>query len=135
MVSVGVSVPLPWDRPNKQDRDIAAKRALVDQAAAQREVMLRGHRAEVSALVAEWKGGLARLRRYDAEILPLARARAEAALAAYRGLKGSLGDVLSARRASIETRIQRLQLEAETARMWAKLNFLFPIDLPAKERK
>jgi outer membrane protein TolC len=30
MVSVGVSVPLPWDRANRQDREIAAKLAMAE---------------------------------------------------------------------------------------------------------
>jgi outer membrane protein TolC len=135
MVSLDVSVPLPWDRPQKQDREIAAKRALAEQAAAQREAMLRGHRAEIAAMVAEWKSGISRLRRYDTEILPLSHGRSDAALAAYRGLKGSLADVLAARRGELDVKMQRLELEAATARLWARLNFLFPVALAAREAK
>jgi hypothetical protein len=36
--------------------------------------------------------------------------------------------VLAARRNAIDMRLQGLQLEAETARLWAQLNYLFPID-------
>src|SRR5882672_11007089 len=43
MVSVGVSVPLPWDRANRQDREITSKLAIAEQARAEREEMLRAH--------------------------------------------------------------------------------------------
>jgi hypothetical protein len=37
-----------------------------------------------------------------------------------------LTDALAARRGEIDVRLQALQLEADTARLWAQLNFLFP---------
>ena len=35
-------------------------------------------------------------------------------------------DVLAARRGEVELRLQALEVELETARLWAQLNFLFP---------
>ena len=128
MVSVGVSVPLQWDRPHRQDRELAAKLAMVEQMRAQREDMLRAHAAEVKAMVAEWESDRERRRRYDDQLIPLARERSQAVVAAYRGGKASLADALAARRAEIEVRMQALQLEMDTARVWAQLNFLFPDD-------
>jgi hypothetical protein len=52
-----VSVPLPWDRGNRQDREIAAKLAMAEQARAQREELLRAHAAKVRALLLEWQNG------------------------------------------------------------------------------
>jgi hypothetical protein len=49
-------------------------------------------------------------------------------LASYRGAKASIVDVLLARRGEIDIRLQALQLEAETARLWAQLNFLGSVD-------
>ena len=132
MVTFGVSVPLPWDRGNKQDREIAARRALVDEAQARREQLVRAHTAEVRGMIVEWKEGVARVARYEREWLPLVRERTQAALAAYAGAKGSLADVLAARRGELEVRVQELQLESATARTWAKLSFLVPVDLPTR---
>ena len=126
MFSVGVSIPLPWDRANRQDRQAGAKLALASQAEAQREEALRQHEAEVRSMVQEWESNRTRLARYEREILPLASRRAEATLAAYRGGKSSQGDVLAARRAELEARLQALQLESETGRLWAQLNYLMP---------
>jgi outer membrane protein TolC len=124
MVSLGVSVPLQWDRPKRQDRELAARLAMLDQVRAEREDGVRAHRAEVHAMLVEWENGKERSARYDAELLPLATQRTEATLAAYRGAKATLTDVLLARRNEIDVRMQALQLEGETARAWAQLNFL-----------
>jgi outer membrane protein TolC len=126
MVSLGVSVPLQWDRPQRQDREVAAKLAMLDQARAEREDALRAHRAEVQATLVEWNNDRERSMRYAKELVPLAAERTEATLAAYRGAKASLTDVLLARRNEIDVRMQALQLEAETARAWAQLEFLVP---------
>ena len=59
-------------------------------------------------------------------MLPIAAERIEAARAAYRGGKGSLADVLAARRAAIETRLAVLQIEQDAARAWVQLSYLIP---------
>jgi len=124
MISVNVSVPLQWDPKNRQDRELSAKLALLDQARAEREDRLRAHTAEVRAMLAEWESDRQRLKRYERELLPLASERTSATLAAYRGAKSGLNDVLAARRGEIEVRMQALQLEADAARLWAQLNAL-----------
>ena len=128
MISLNVSVPLQWDQVNRQDREVAAKLAMLDQARAEREDMVRAHAAEVRQTLAEWENDRERLARYERELLPLATQRTEATLAAYRGAKASLIDVLVARRGEIDVRVQSLQLEMDTARLWAQLNFLYPED-------
>jgi outer membrane protein TolC len=128
MISVNVSVPLQWDQKNRQDREVAAKLAMLDQARAEREDMLRAHTAEVRAMIAEWENDRERRSRYEREVLPLATERTQATLAAYRGAKASITDVLMARRGEIDVRLQALQLDTDTARLWAQLNFLFPDD-------
>jgi outer membrane protein TolC len=124
MVSFGVSVPLPWDRPARQDKEVAAKLALADQARAVREDALRAHVAEVAVALDEWQNGRERLALYADSILPLARERTSAALAAYRGGKGTLADVLGARRNELEMQRAALDLERDIARRWAELRFL-----------
>jgi outer membrane protein TolC len=126
MVSVGVSVPLQWDRRNRQDRELAAKLAAVEQARDERDEMLRQHLGETRVLINEWRNDLERRQRYERELIPLAVQRGSAALAAYRGGKAGIGDVLAARRDEIDLRLQALQLEAAAAQRWAYLNFLYP---------
>jgi outer membrane protein TolC len=126
MISVGVSVPLQWDQKNRQDRELASKLALVEQARAEREEMLREHVAETRAMISEWDNDRERSTRYQGELIPLARERTAATITAYRGGKAGLSEVLAARRNEIDVRLQALQLEADAARLWAQLNFLYP---------
>jgi outer membrane protein TolC len=126
MVSLGVSVPLQWDQKQRQERDIASKMATTEQAKAQLEDMLRAHVAEVRSMIQEWENGRERLARYQRELIPITKERSRATLTAYQGGKAGLNDVLLARRNETEVHLQALQLEADTARLWAQLNFLFP---------
>jgi outer membrane protein TolC len=134
MISLNVSVPLQWDQKNRQDREVAAKLAMLDQARAEREDMQRAHTAEVRAMIVEWENDRERRSRYERELLPIAAERTQSTLAAYRGAKASITDVLMARRSEIDARLQALQLDMETARLWAQLNFLFPSDDMATHR-
>jgi len=130
MLSVGVSVPLQWDRKNRQDRELAAKILQADRIRDEREERLRAHTAEVRALLDEWRSIRTRLARYRRELVPLAADQGAAVLAAYRGGKAALADVLAARRNELDVRLQALQLEAEAARRWVQLNFLIPSNHP-----
>ena len=126
MVSVNVSIPLQWDQDRRQDREVAARLALAEQMRAQREEATREHLAETRSWLQEWQGNRDRLARYDSSLLPLASERTRAALAAYRGGGASLTSVLEARRMEIDTRMERLRLEMETAALWAQLEYLIP---------
>ncbi|WP_081905354.1 TolC family protein [Janthinobacterium agaricidamnosum] len=126
MVSVGLSVPLQWDRKNRQDRELSARLAIERQAGDALEEAQRMHLADIQGWIAEWNNKRERSQRYQDELLPLAKERTAALLAAYRGGKSGLADVLAARRAEIELRLQALQLAADTARLWAQLTFIFP---------
>jgi outer membrane protein TolC len=122
MVSLNVSIPLQWDQKNRQDRELSAKLAVVEQLRSDREEATRAHVAEVQAMLQEWQSNRQRLERFDTTLLPLARERVSAALAAYRGGAGTLTAVLEARRGDIDTQMERIRLELETARLWAQLN-------------
>ncbi|MFS2018034.1 TolC family protein [Massilia sp. CT11-108] len=130
MVSVGVSLPLQWDRKHRQDRELAAKILQADRIRDEREERLRAHTAEVRAMLDEWRSIRARLARYRRELVPLALDQSAAVLAAYRGGKAALAEVLAARRNELDVRLQALQLDAEAARRWAQLNFLTPSNHP-----
>ena len=128
MLSFGVSIPLQWDEKNRQDRELVAKLAMVDEARARYEDMLRSHEAEVRSWLNDWQTGKDRLIRYRDELIPNAQHRSEATLTAYRNGKTDLAPLLLARRDEIEARMQALTLETETARLWAQINFLISDD-------
>jgi outer membrane protein TolC len=126
MVSIGVTVPLQWDQRHRQDRELAARLAAVDQMRAQREETVRTHEAETRTMLQEWQSDRDRLERFDAALIPLSLERTRAATAAYRGNTGTLSSALDARRNEIDVRLERLRLELEAARLWARLRYLTP---------
>ena len=125
MVSIGVSVPLQWDRPQRQQRELAARLARVNELEAEREEQTRERVLQVQRWQQQWRAGLDRLAFLDARRQPLARQRVDATLAAYRGGREGLGAVLQARRDALTLALERLMLERETAGLWAQLEYLF----------
>jgi outer membrane protein TolC len=66
------------------------------------------------------------VQRFEQLLVPLARERAEAALASYRGGKGALASVIEARKAEAETRLGLHNALLERGRAWAGLSYLAP---------
>ena len=126
MVSLAVSVPLQWDRPQRQDRVLAARLARVDELQAEREERAREALAETERWLAAWRAGLEQVTLIDRERLPWARQRVDLAQAAYRGGNARLGDVLAARRMTLALEMERVELHLSTARLWARLEYLLP---------
>jgi len=127
MVSLMVSIDLPWSPGTRQDREHAAKLRELDAARAMREDTRRMRVAEIDAMLTEWEAARAIARRIDSELIPLAARRLDAALAAYRGGTGALATVLEARRSELEARLALLQQEQAAAKAWAWLQFVRPM--------
>ena len=126
MVSVVVSLDLPWQAERRQDRDVASRLAEAEQLRAQREDARRMHEAELRGWLADFDTAGKRVERFEKVLLPLARDRVAAARAAYQGSRGELGPVLEAERSVTEADLGLVQVEAERARAWASLNFVYP---------
>ena len=126
MVSINFSVPLQLNQSKRQNRELFAKLALVQQMQAQREEANQERVAQVRGWLQQWQGNRERLLAYDRVLLPLSQQRTQAALTAYRGNSNgtALTTVLEARRMEIDTRMDRLRLEMETAGLWAQLNYV-----------
>ena len=128
MLSVNLSIPLQWDQKNRQDREVAARLALLEQLRAEREEASRDHLAQARAWLQQWRGNQRRMEHYDATLIPLAAQRTQASIAAYRGGAGALLGALQARQAEIDVQLDRLKLEMETASLWAQLEYLLASD-------
>ena len=126
MVSLNFSRPLQRRQRNRQNRELAAKLAMAAQMRAEREEETRAHVAGTRAVLIAWQSNRDRLGRYTGTLIPLAADRTVAATAAYRAGTGTLAAVLDARVAEIETRLEHLMLEMETAALWSELNYLLP---------
>lgn len=132
MVSLGVSIPLQLDQARKQDRELSARLQKAEQIRLEREEMRREHLFEVQRLLANWRSNLTRLADYDKTLIPLATERVQAMEAAFRGGKAPLAAVIEAQRMVIDTRLERLRIEKQTAAWWAELEYLIPQDQAAQ---
>lgn len=128
MVSVQFSVSLPLFTRNRQDRGISARQAQRDAVEADHEDARRAQQEAVARAASTWEGWNRQIARYQQTLLPLARDRAQTALAGYRG-----GDVLQpwldARRDEIELRLSYADALAARARLWASLAYLLPSEV------
>ena len=125
MLTVQFSVSLPLFSRNRQDRGISAKQAQRDAAEADHEDARRAQQEAIVRAAATWQGWNRQIERYQKTLLPLARDRAQTALASYRG-GGVLQPWLDARRDEIELRLGLAQALAARARLWASLAYLLP---------
>lgn len=127
--SLTFEIGLPFFTANRQDRGVAAASSQLDEANQKREDWLKQHRAEITLNVSDWNRLQERFVRYDTAILPQSQSRMDAALAAYGSGQGSLSAILDARRSLLDIRMQRLDLEADSARHQISLAY-FNHDTP-----
>ncbi len=128
MVSVQVSVSLPLFTRNRQDRGISAKQAQRDAVQFDHEDARRTQQEAIARAAAAWQGWNHQIERYQESLLPLARDRAQTALAGYRG-GGVLQPWLDARRDEIELRMSYADALAARGRLWASLAYLLPSEV------
>lgn len=123
LMTLGVSIPLPLAPGERQDRESAAKLALVDKAEAELAEAQRAAAAEYRTLVSDAQRLQQRIERYRAGVLAPAGQRTTAALAAYRSSQASLVTLFEARHAQVELQRKLLALQRELARAQAQLAF------------
>ncbi len=127
MLSVGVSIPLPVAREQRQDRETAAKQALVDKAEAERAEAERAALADYLTLRSDASSLQARIDSLRLGVLLPAQQRSAAALAAYRSNQAPVASVFDARRADIDAQRKLLGLQRELTRNRIQLAFK-PVD-------
>ena len=123
LVSFGVRIPLPVAPAARQDRETAAKLALVDKAEAELEEARRAAAGEYDALASDARRFQERLERFDAGVLTPLRQRTAATLAAYRSYQAPLLMLFEARHAEVEAQRKLLSFRRELVKALAQLAF------------
>jgi outer membrane protein TolC len=126
MVSLEVRVGLPLFARHRQNPVVAAKGAELRRIEADRESEVSVHTAELRQALTEWELLGRQLEQYERQLLPLARERSRAALAAYRAGHAELRLALDAFQEEIESLIEHASLTNERGRVWAYLRYLAP---------
>lgn len=123
MVSVGVSIPLPINRKNRQNRDADEKAELGTKARLMYEDAQRQVEADIRTQSATLASGRERITHLTDSLLPAADRRVQLAAAAYQAGSGSLADAFAARRALLDAQLQVLDLRREVSQTWAQLEY------------
>ena len=123
MVSVGVSIPIPLNRRDRQDRDTAEKSELGTKARLMYEDAQRQVDADIRNLSATLASGRERVTNLSTSLLPAADQRLQLSTAAYRAGTGSLADTFAAKRAVLDARLQVLDLQRDVSLTWAQLEY------------
>ena len=123
LVTVGVSIPLPVAPAARQDRESAARLAVVEKAEADLAEAQRAASGEFAVLVNDARRLQERVERYRTAVLkPLAQ-RTEATLAAYRANQASLMALFESRHAELDAERRLLVLQRDLARVQVQLVF------------
>ncbi|WP_269499737.1 TolC family protein [Castellaniella sp. S9] len=123
MVSVGVSIPLPISRANRQDQDVAEKAALGNKARLMLRETQRQVHANIQSLSTSLANGRERIASLNNTLLPAVSQQVRLAAAAYKAGSGSLASVFNAKRAQLDAQLQVVDLERDVAQVWAQLEY------------
>ena len=123
LISVAVRIPLPVAPAARQDRETAARQALLDKAEAELEEARRAAAGEYAALVSDAERLQERIGRFEAAVLAPLRQRTATTLASYRSNQSSLAMLFESRHAELEAQRKLLGLERELARARAQVVF------------
>ena len=124
MVSVQVSIDLPWDRANRQDKRTSEKLLLIERAkklTADRHLELS---AELASARAEWEAAEAREAEHQSSLIPVTNARLNLIQASYTAGKASLADVWEARRGVLEVEIDHWGILTDKQRAAVKMAYV-----------
>jgi outer membrane protein TolC len=123
MVSFGVSIPLAVAPAARQDRETAARLALVEKAEAERAEAQRVAQAEHAALASDARRLQERIERFRGAVLMPAQQRAVVTTAAFRANQASLVMLFEARHAELELQRKLLALQRDLAKAQAQMIF------------
>ena len=125
LVSVGVSIDLPFFAKRRQDPKIAARSSEAQQTRFERLAAEREATASLSADLADHEMHHQRLQNARATLVPLAKHRAELDQASYAAGRLDLGSALLTSLALAEAEVDALAREAEVARDAVRINYTY----------
>jgi outer membrane protein TolC len=125
MVSVTVSIDLPFFAKRRQDPLIAARESEANRARLMRDAGERDVLASLEADLADHAMHHQRLMNARQTLVPLAKRRAELDMASYAAGKLDLGSALLSTLALAETEVDALSREADVARDAIRINYTY----------
>ena len=92
---------------------------------AEREASVREHAAVLDSELADFERLTSALKRQRDVLLPLAAEKVDLAMADWQGGRGTLSDVINARRERIDAKLKLIQINGERSEMAARLYYAY----------
>lgn len=124
-LSIGISFDLPLFTENKQDKEVSAAVNESEAIKTEKRLVLRGMLAQLQSIFAARERLLERQTLYRTNILQQSSEQAEASLTAYTNDDGDFAEVVRARIADLNARIDALEIEVELLKTNIQLNYFF----------
>lgn len=124
LATLQFSLPINWNRANRQDRRLAEKSALSDRAHSVTLDRERELNAELVAALADRDTAQAREHEHIERLIPAAQGRLESARAGYAAGKLPLSAVWEARRGALDVEIEHWMIRADLLRAALRLEYL-----------
>lgn len=124
MLSAQVSIPLQFNRRNRQDRLVAEAQARADAAGLRLEDRRRDLQRQYAVAAADYQGAEAELTRINREAIPSLEGAFKAAEARYSGGGGTLEQPLAIVRRYVEVTVQSIETRAKRARAAADMIYI-----------
>lgn len=124
MLTVQISLDLPWDRAHRQDRRTAQKLALAERARELAEDQRRELNAELVSAWADWDAIQARLQQHELNLFPAAQAQLATRQTAYSAGGAPLAAVWEARRNLLEIELEHQVMQIDRQRAAIRLGYL-----------
>jgi outer membrane protein TolC len=129
-ISVGVSFDVPLFTSNKQDEEVSAAVSESEAIKTEKRLALRTLLSQLQSAYAAHQRLLQRKALYDTNILVQMNDQADASLTAYTNDDGDFAEVVRARIANLNARIDALNIEVDLLKSQSQLNYFFS-DEPA----
>ncbi|MGB4812154.1 MAG: TolC family protein [Methylophilaceae bacterium] len=124
MVSVQISIDLPWNTANRQDRRTSEKLLMTERAKKLTDDRRLELTAELASARAEWEAAEARETEHQTSLIPVVNARLNLLQASYAAGKASLADVWDARRDVLEIEMDHWGILTDRQRAAVKIGYL-----------
>ena len=123
--SLGLSFDLPLFTANRQDKEVDASRMQAESMKTDKRLLLRNMMGQLATLYARYQGLEKRLDLYKNSILPQMHEQAEASLTAYTSDDGEFSEVMRARIAELNGRIEQIGIATEQLAAQIHIHYFF----------
>ena len=130
LAGIQLSVDLPLFQGKRQDKDYSADLSRAMEAKDQLTLLVREHKAQLNALIAQYQSAQAIYQRQRDTVLPLLQAKYRLTEAQYRAGNSTLTALLAARRAQLNGNVALSNNQQAMATAWAAIRYLTVQDSP-----